>query len=274
MLLTTLLENSSVDDSLVNKHGLSIHIELGKLIILFDTGPDSSFYKNAIKLGIDISKVDYLIVSHGHYDHAGGLETFIKHNDRARIIISDKAFKEYYAKKIGLKKYIGISDQIKVDERFILVDDYYRINDNLFVFGNVSRGAFFPSGNKSLFVKEEDTLIHDVFDHEINLVVKENSINTLFLGCGHMGLPSINDYVTSHFDETIHHVVGGLHLYNPVLKTTETKDILNKLSQYVNDSDIKSLYTCHCTGLKAYDFFKKSLTCDIHNLSTGKIVQK
>ncbi len=88
MKLVTLVENKTESEKLRNKHGLSFYIESNEVKIIFDTGPDDTFLKNANKLGIEVSDVDFLIISHGHVDHGGGIETFIKYNHKARIIMS------------------------------------------------------------------------------------------------------------------------------------------------------------------------------------------
>ena len=77
---TVLLENSLYNRNLKKAHGLSLLIKTPEQHILLDTGPDSKFYKNAKKMGIDLSKVDSLVLSHAHYDHTGGVNKFCKLN--------------------------------------------------------------------------------------------------------------------------------------------------------------------------------------------------
>ena len=109
MKITTLLENGACGAELGSAHGLSLYIETPKHRILFDMGPDEQFLSNAEKLGVDLKAVDLAILSHGHYDHGGGLETFCKLNDTAKIYLRQGAFGDYVAleedgdlRKIGL----------------------------------------------------------------------------------------------------------------------------------------------------------------------------
>ena len=95
MIITTLVENLSVSNEYTNKHGLSFHIKTKNHNILFDLGPDNSFLENAKKLNIDISDVDIAIISHGHSDHGGGLESFLKNNNKAKVYINKNAFGLY-----------------------------------------------------------------------------------------------------------------------------------------------------------------------------------
>lgn len=85
--------------SLIVKHGLSIYIETEKQKLLFDTGPDDSFLYNARDVGVDLKKVDTLVISHAHYDHGGGLEEFLKLNDHARVFLSSGVKGEYFAQR-------------------------------------------------------------------------------------------------------------------------------------------------------------------------------
>ena len=109
MKITALVENTTKED-LATEHGLSLYIETEKHTILFDSGQGELFAGNAEKLGKDLAGVDLMILSHGHYDHGGGLETFLKKNDRARVIMSSEAFGDYYNAK---DKYIGLDKSLK-----------------------------------------------------------------------------------------------------------------------------------------------------------------
>ena len=128
MKIITLMENDSIDMNLKHAHGLSLYIEWKKHKILFDLGPNKHFYTNAKTLGIDIEEVDTVIISHGHFDHGIGLQTFLKHNDKAKIYLSDKAFNKQ-TKKIGIFQYfIGIKKPKTMDNidlvnhwRYILI---------------------------------------------------------------------------------------------------------------------------------------------------------
>ena len=88
MIIKTLVENTSISKDFGNEHGLSLYIETNALKILFDVGASELFLKNAEKLGVNITDVDFLVISHGHYDHGGGLKTFFKERKLDPIIKS------------------------------------------------------------------------------------------------------------------------------------------------------------------------------------------
>ena len=94
--VAALVENSSAAPACESRHGLSLYLETGKHKVLFDVGPNRLFLENAAKLGVDIAAVDTVILSHGHVDHAGGLEAFLSANDRARIYLRPSATEPHY----------------------------------------------------------------------------------------------------------------------------------------------------------------------------------
>ena len=111
MRIVTLIENTSCQASLCCEHGLSLYIETGKHRILFDAGQTGAFADNAEKLGIDLRTVDLAVLSHGHYDHGGGLKRFLEINHTAPVYLSRNAFGAYYN---GTQKYIGLDSAIVV----------------------------------------------------------------------------------------------------------------------------------------------------------------
>ena len=124
MRITALAENTSVSDNFGAEHGLSLYIETDKHNILFDMGQTALFSENAEKLGIDLSMVDIAVLSHGHYDHGGGLKKFLSINDKAPVYINRYAFEPHYN---GKEKYIGLDISLQDNERIIFTDDFYEI---------------------------------------------------------------------------------------------------------------------------------------------------
>ena len=110
MKITALLENTTHRTDMKTEHGLSLYIESENLNILFDMGQSANFAENAQKLGIDLSKADIAILSHGHYDHGGGLSEFLKSNDHAPVFIHRDAFLPHYN---GTEKYIGLDSSLE-----------------------------------------------------------------------------------------------------------------------------------------------------------------
>ncbi len=274
MKIITLFENRTISDELIAKHGLSLYIETEKKKILFDTGVDDSFIKNAMKLKVDLSEVDILIISHGHYDHGGGLEAFMEINDKADIYISNLAFKDYYSKSQGFfKRYIGLNKELEKSKRLIYVDDLTQIDDNIKIFGDVRGKKLIPLGNKRLYKKSEnDKLELDDFKHEINLLVSEKGKNTLFCGCAHNGIVNIISKGIDVSGKDISTVVGGMHLMGIDPNKKQGKLFLDLLSEELNNFNVNKYFTCHCTGEVAYDYLDKKID-NLNDLKTGMVVE-
>lgn len=273
MIISTLLENTAISSNYKTKHGLSLHIQTNEHKILFDLGPDDTFIENAKKLNIDIAEVDIVIISHGHRDHGGGLESFLKENSTAKIYINKNAFEPYYNTLLNLMKYyIGLNKEFKDNDRIILTDDDYIIDDKLRLFSNVSGSKFIPSSNKDLLMKEGDNYLQDDFKHEQNLIIKENNKNILISGCSHCGVVNIIERGEELIKGKFNIQIGGLHLYNPISKKEEDLEFIKALGENLNDRNI-NYYTCHCTGLKSFNNLKEIMGIKINYLSTGKIIE-
>ena len=138
MKIVTLLENTACDAGLCAAHGLSLYIETPKHKILFDMGPDARFLDNAKKLGVDLSAVDIAVLSHGHYDHGGGLRAFSEVNSRADILIHTDAFGNFYAVRPGKEPaYIGLDPELwELESRVIPTADFVKLDDELTLFSD------------------------------------------------------------------------------------------------------------------------------------------
>ncbi|MBQ8605581.1 MAG: MBL fold metallo-hydrolase [Clostridia bacterium] len=256
MKITSLLENTTAYDNIKVEHGLSLYIETEQHRILFDMGQTDLFYQNALTLGIDLTKVDIAILSHGHYDHGGGLEKFLEVNTHAPVYIHKDAFLPHYN---GTEKYIGLDVRLKDDPRIIFTDDKLCIDDSLTLYScndKVRKYDMLPSG---LNEKISDKFIPDDFRHEQYLLIEENGKRVLISGCSHKGILDI----TSWFSPGA--LVGGFH-YSKLSLDDYLIDAAKELADFPTE-----FYTCHCTGEEQYKFMKKYIP-PLHYLSCGQII--
>ena len=159
MKISVLVENSICKTNMNNvksEHGLSLFIEFGNRKILFDTGQSSLFIQNAVKMGIDLSQVDYLIISHGHFDHGGGLKHFMEINKKARIFLHKRAANMYYTKIFGfIPYYVGLDQRILSQsiDRLEYINNSQKIDDKIALLEGFPEVFPQPEANKVLFVR-------------------------------------------------------------------------------------------------------------------------
>jgi 7,8-dihydropterin-6-yl-methyl-4-(beta-D-ribofuranosyl)aminobenzene 5'-phosphate synthase len=264
MKILTLVENTSVSEKYKNEHGLCLYIETEKHKCLFDLGASGLFAENAQKLGINLGEVDLVVISHGHYDHGGGLEIFLGINKTAKIYVNQKAFNQFYSNRgEGSKAYIGLNLKLLPNERFVFVEDNLVIDDELELFSNVQGDKFKSSANFDLFIEMDGVMVGDDFAHEQNLIIHEGNKTVLFAGCAHNGIANILDHLNLAYKIIPDDVIGGFHLYNPSRKKSENTALIENISHYLLSRDT-TYYTCHCTGTEPYQLLRELMGDRIH----------
>lgn len=269
MIIKTLVENTSISEKLGSEHGLSLYIETKKHKLLFDTGASALFAENARKMKVDLSEVDLAVISHGHYDHGGGLKAFVNINSKAKIYLNQKSFEKYYSNRSnGEKVYIGLDEVLMPNNRFVFVGEHLTIDEELELFSNVKGRKLNPSGNQDLFMKVGTSFEQDDFAHEQNLIIKEDEKILLVAGCAHNGIVNILDHFSTEKGCLPSHVIGGFHLYNRSANKNEDPAMVIQIGEYLINTNAK-YYTCHCTGIESYNRLKAVMGEKIDYLSTG-----
>jgi len=254
MKLTVLTENTSNKEGIYAEHGLSLYIETGSIKLLFDMGQTDLFAKNAETLGIDLKAVDIAIISHGHYDHGGGLETFFKLNEKAPVYINQNAFGPHYN---GTQKYIGLDVSLKDNPRLIYTKDFFRISDSLCLFSYNEKERKNSFESFGLMKKSGNDFVPDDFCHEQYLLIEENSKRIVISGCSHKGIIDIVDWTKPDV------LVGGFH-FSKMPLGDELKSAAEKLNSYKT-----AYYTCHCTGTDQFNFMKNYIK-ELKYISCGE----
>ena len=265
MKWTVISDNRSCDSQFQTEHGLSILLETERRRLLLDTGAGDVFIRNAEKAGIDLSKVDYVFISHGHSDHAGGLRHFMSVNDKAKVIVSpDAVGRKFYSKRQYLH---SISTQWPEDfqDRLLLIDQTCEVCDGVHIIAHIPQTHQIPQGNRHLFVQDDEgKYVNDDFSHELALYTD----GLLFTGCAHSGLENI----LAACPWPVKAVVGGFHL----LDDHETEEELAALAQRLQEAyPLTQFYTSHCTGDKAFAILKGIMGNQIQPFSCGSnIIRK
>lgn len=272
MIVKSLVENTSISEEFGSEHGLSLYIETEDHKLLFDVGASELFFENAKKLGVNIADVDFLVISHGHYDHGGGLKTFLIENTKAEIFLHNLAFQKYFAQRQEDRvEYIGLERDLKNNRRIVLTSDRFFISKGIQVFSNVLQREPLPTANKGLLMEQDGEMVKDTFAHEQNLIIEENGRTILVTGCAHNGIVNIikHFYDIKGFMPDI--VIGGFHLFSRTPGVGESDKAIDSISRTLIDTKAK-YYTCHCTGTEPYTQMKAVMGDHIDYLPGGSII--
>lgn len=274
MRIYCLIEDHQVDLNFGAEHGVSFYVETKAHKVLFDVGQSALFLSNALKLNLDISLVDTLVISHGHYDHGGGLEDFLRVNKHANIYIQEAAFNEFYSlRKENEYTYIGLDQKLVDSKRFIKIKGDLTIDDELTIISDIKGNLFFPKSNHTMFEKIKGDLYLDDFKHEQNLLITDGDKRVLFAGCAHKGIVNImntaEEYLKPH---QITAVFGGFHFKSRFLEYQETKTNIEKIALIMKNKKIESYYTGHCTGKIANQKMRTILKERLNHFYPGLMV--
>ena len=276
MRIINLVENEPGSSGREAAHGLSFYVETEKHKLLFDTSPSEVVIRNAQKLGVNLTAVDTVILSHGHYDHSGGILPFVELNPKAKIFIQHNAGAEYYAFDGEEKgyRYIGIDKKILSMPQVQLLKGDTKIDDELQLFTVDNRAFPLPSTNKRLRELCGGQYIQDEFNHEQNLLLTTDGKKILFCGCAHNGILNVMETLQRKFasDSLPDLVIGGFHLMKRTefseTDNAEITEIANHLKKY------KSHFaTCHCTGLPVFNQMKEIMGEQLSYVYSGDEVQ-
>jgi 7,8-dihydropterin-6-yl-methyl-4-(beta-D-ribofuranosyl)aminobenzene 5'-phosphate synthase len=246
--ITILSENHTYNSGLNAEHGFSCVVELKKKRYLFDTGKSSLFIQNAHTLNVNIVSLDGIIISHGHYDHAGGLMPYLE-NFKAKIYAAPGIFSERYSKKTRLHP-IGVpftqEKYESIGAVFKFVEKPLRLDENVYLTGPIPRHTDFEKVEDPFIIKTENGLEADAVMDEQALVILANEGLVIVTGCGHAGIINIINYAKKISGEKkIEAIIGGFHLRNI------SQERFDKTAAALEENIINSIIPLHCTGMEA-----------------------
>lgn len=272
MKIINLIEDTKGVETCLYEHGLSFYIETQNHRLLLDTGATDAFLYNAKELGIDLTKVDTVIISHGHYDHTGGLLSFAELNPNAKIYIQKTARGAFYNYRNCEEKYIGMDEKIAVLEQVTFLEGDYKIDDELSIFTGVTGRKLWPKGNEILKKKCGDEFVQDDFCHEQYLVISEGSENVLLSGCAHNGILNILDKYREIYGNEPTHVISGFHMMKKNEYTSEDTQMIEETACILYKMNT-TFYTGHCTGEYPLEILKGILKDKLVAIHSGEEVK-
>ncbi len=265
MKIITLIENLVYKKGLVAEHGLSIYIETEDRKIIFDTGQSGLFIQNAQKLGIAIEDIDFLILSHGHYDHTGGLYPFLEKNSKAKVYAKKDVFVPKYH---GPNRFIGtLRNEKLLKDRLVFVDAPTEIADGVFIMPDIIIHNSLDTHFKGMYKKVGSEFVPDEFDDELFLVLKENDQIDIVTACSHRGISNICTTATEYFKFPVGLILGGFHTKNCSIEQ------YGYIIQYFNQIHPRSIGVCHCTGVEKYSEMSRDCDSNLFYNFTGNEIK-
>jgi len=258
--LTIIVDNEAAD-GLVSEHGYAVWLEKGRRKILFDTGDHNALEPNSRRLDKDLSLVTDLILSHGHYDHSGRVDSVIGASAGVRLYLHPAAGSERYShssdscRAAGMPPHSRRSIDLLPKSRIHYVDEPLELEEGLGLTGTIARKSSYEDTGGQFFFDKQGLLV-DPIDDDIALWLRTAEGLVICVGCSHSGIVNTVETVMAITGESaIHTIIGGLHLKN----ASETR--LEQTVSALNAMNIRQLIGCHCTGDDPFLYLKKHLNC-------------
>lgn len=261
MKIKIVIDNDTLDQNLIPEAGFSAFIVEEDKNILFDTGRKGNVIGNAAHLGIDLTKLDYIVFSHGHHDHTNGLADLkqlyedkgIDKESRPKVIAHPQAF---YPRFDG-ERYIGTKlNKQEVEESFEVIYSIkpIKITKKLWWLGEIPRRNDFESKKPVGKMHKNGQIDDDYILDDTAMVFQSKSGLVIISGCSHCGIGNILEQaINVTGEEKINIVLGGLHLKH------ESSEYIQKTIDELKKYNINKLHACHCTGDKAKEMLKDNL---------------
>lgn len=250
MKLKILTENTVFQSQMKAELGFSLLIESDdKRKFLFDTGQTDLYAFNAAIGGVDISEIEAVIISHGHYDHTGGLAHFLAHNDHAPIYAKLGFEKERFGRG---DRSIGLPIGTNIDPRRVhTVQEITEIAEGIFIVPEVKIYDRQETHFSNMVIRRGGESFEDQFDDEQFICVRHEGKISIISGCAHRGIVNTIRSAKEHFSEPIRLVIGGFHTLH------ESSEKIAQLATLLNQHEIEEVVACHCTGIEQYALLKQ-----------------
>ena len=272
--ITTLVENSVAQSgkALLGEHGLSFYIEADERKILFDTGQNLAISNNARVLGIDLAQIDTVVLSHGHYDHSGGLRSILESNKDFTLYGHPDVFSPKVKKTNGNYKYIGIpvekNDIVNSGITLKLGRHPVEIAPGVMTSGEIALENDFEDAEPMFFLKKDKEVIPDTLADDQALILETDKGVVVLLGCSHRGVINTLTHVARlKGTAKIHAILGGLHLG----KASDGK--LAKIIDRLRGFSLEMLGVGHCTGPRAFLALATEFKDRVFLNTVGKVIE-
>lgn len=270
--ITTLVENNIGEHlALKNEHGIAFYIEKGNHKLLFDTGQSGIFLKNAEQLRLELTDLEYVVLSHGHYDHSGGFKDVANAAHDFELVVGEGFFNEKYAYRNNSYEFLGnnFDESFLVDHKIryrVISESLTKLAPDIYVVTNFNRTHKDEIINPRFKLLKDGKFISDPFNDEILVAIDTQHGLVVLLGCSHPGMKNMMDSVKNLLGKPIYAVLGGTHLVEA------QQGSLNESLSYLNNSDIQIIGVSHCTGDIASEALRVSNRRYFHNRTGSSLI--
>lgn len=253
--ITILCENTAIPTKdILGEHGFAAYIETRAGRYLFDTGQGHTLTHNATTLGIDLSRLNKIMLSHGHFDHTGGLAQVLNSCAPIDVHAHPDIFLERFAvsKIHGKQKLRAIHNPISAAKlrrfgaKLVFNTEFTQIHRNLYLTGEIRRKTVFEMPDARLVLKKNGKLVLDPLKDDQSAVLKTRKGLVVIFGCAHAGMINTLEHIRQHFPhEKIYMIIGGTHL--GFLSDEQIAKSIDCLKLFA----FEKIGVSHCTGGKA-----------------------
>jgi 7,8-dihydropterin-6-yl-methyl-4-(beta-D-ribofuranosyl)aminobenzene 5'-phosphate synthase len=238
----------------VGEHGFSAFVETDRGDYLFDTGSGHSVVANSLVLKKDLRTIRRIFLSHGHYDHTGGLPEVLKLRGNVEVHAHPHLFLDRIAvlkeDDKEIKRFVGIPYKKAYLEflgaNFVLSKDFFEVEKGIFLTGEVPRKTPFEKPDPRLFSEMDGKITQDIFLDDQSLILDTKKGLVVILGCAHSGMINILDHVIDKTGkEKFYAIMGGTHL--DFLTPEQLEESIKSLKKM----EIERIGISHCTGMRA-----------------------
>lgn len=269
MRVHVLMENTALSPGYAAEHGLSLFIETPKHRLLFDFGQGSRFADNAQAMGLDLAGVDAAFLSHGHYDHGGGIRAFLALNDHAPIYVRQEAFAPHAARMKNEELMdVGIEAALADHPRLRPVPGRLCLDDEITLFSGVDARRLWPPDNARILRQGQAGFQPDDFSHELHLIVSQEEQDVLFTGCAHSGIADILAAATALRGKAPAAAIGGFHLAIDEHAGSDALAFGERVAQALAPGETR-YFTGHCTGEGGVRLLQNRLPGRVRRIASG-----